>query len=363
MRIAAALSCVALVACGGSSGWRDPADFTSSEGNQTVCAAGQTVEGIDVSAGDGTVDWVKVKASGRVFAFAKVTEGMTYVDPSFATNWAAMKRAGLIRGAYHYFRPQDEGAVQATWMLHNLGTLEVDDLPPVLDVETTDSQATATVNSRIAACVRALEAATGRTPIIYSSNRFWTTVLGNTTAPCDLWDAHWGVTCPSIPSPWREWRFWQYNVSDAGFVPGVGSQSDLDRFNGTLAELQAYVATNAGAGDGGAGDGGARDGGGLDGGAGDAGLRDGGDDAGSAQPDAGDAGAADAGHLDAGASDAGIKQAGDGGVVLAQSAGGCSSRTNGGPLLLLLLCAFTRSRGRQLSASSSSGASSARIIS
>ncbi len=44
-----------------------------------------------------------VEGSGRVFAFAKATDGVSYVDPTFAANWVAMKQAGLVRGAYHYF--------------------------------------------------------------------------------------------------------------------------------------------------------------------------------------------------------------------------------------------------------------------
>src|SRR5262245_40805002 len=39
-----------------------------------VCPGPNTLDGIDVSHYDGTIDWAKVKASGQAFAFIKATE-------------------------------------------------------------------------------------------------------------------------------------------------------------------------------------------------------------------------------------------------------------------------------------------------
>src|SRR5437899_3151687 len=97
---------------------------------QTVCAAGPTLEGIDVSHWDGTVDWAQVAGSGRAWAIAKATEGVTFLDPAFAANWAGMKAAGLVRGAYHFFRPAHGGVEQADWYLSKVGAFAAGDLPP-----------------------------------------------------------------------------------------------------------------------------------------------------------------------------------------------------------------------------------------
>src|SRR5262249_22791906 len=67
--------------------------------------AGKSLKGIDVSNYQGKIDWQAVKKSGVVFAFAKATEGVDFVDKSFAANFKAMKAAGIIRGAYHFARP------------------------------------------------------------------------------------------------------------------------------------------------------------------------------------------------------------------------------------------------------------------
>ncbi len=67
-----------------------------------------TVPGIDVSYWNAGIDWPKVRAAGQRFTFIKASEGDGYLDPTFDDNWRGAKAAGLLRGAYHFFR--------ATWM-------------------------------------------------------------------------------------------------------------------------------------------------------------------------------------------------------------------------------------------------------
>ena len=69
-----------------------------------VCPSGPTVEGVDVSYYQGNIDWDAVWGSGRDFAVARVNDG-NFMDPQFDTYWSGMKAAGLIRGAYQFFRP------------------------------------------------------------------------------------------------------------------------------------------------------------------------------------------------------------------------------------------------------------------
>ena len=92
-----------------------------------------TTKGIDVSHFQGNVDWAKVKATGAAFAFAKATEGTATIDKMFATNWPAMKNAGLLRGAYHFFHGSKDATDQANFFLSKFSVV-AGDLPPVLDV-------------------------------------------------------------------------------------------------------------------------------------------------------------------------------------------------------------------------------------
>src|ERR1700761_4245634 len=63
------------------------------------------VPGIDVSHHQEVVNWAAVADAGEVFAFAKASEGMSVPDLYFADNWSGMKKAGILRGAYHFFHP------------------------------------------------------------------------------------------------------------------------------------------------------------------------------------------------------------------------------------------------------------------
>ena len=91
-----------------------PAGRLGTAQQANVCATGATLEGVDVSVYDGTVDWPTVKSSGRAFGIAKATEGASLVDGQFAKNWSAMKSAGVVRSAYHFFHCDTAPATQAS---------------------------------------------------------------------------------------------------------------------------------------------------------------------------------------------------------------------------------------------------------
>ena len=121
--IAAAASC-------GSPG--DPIDQSVDE--LVVCGSGPTVEGIDVSVYQSTVNWPMVRAAGKRFAIARVIHGSTR-DTQFDRNWREMRANGLIRGAYIYFDPRLAVAPQANAVIAAVGRLAAGDLPVTLDVE------------------------------------------------------------------------------------------------------------------------------------------------------------------------------------------------------------------------------------
>jgi lysozyme len=206
-----------------------------------VCAGPDVVHGIDVSTYQGVVDWAKVRAAGIEFAFARVSDGTTYPDAQFARNWPAMKAAGVVRGVYQYFRPGQDATAQGQLVLDKLaqvGALEPGDLPVVMDIETADGQTAPTVQQRMTEWLTFIERATGRKPIIYAGASMSSTI-GNGFSAYDLWVANWGVTCPTLPSNWTSWRFWQY--SSTGTVNGITGAVDLDEWTGTRAALNAYT--------------------------------------------------------------------------------------------------------------------------
>jgi lysozyme len=232
-----ALSSVLFVsACSGAGG--EPGEAVGhSSSAVTVCAAGATLKGVDVSEYQGSVDWSAVAASGLSFAITRVSDGTDTLDPYFAANWSGIKAAGMVRGVYQFFRASQDPTAQADLLVTQVGTLDSGDLSPVADVEVLDGESGATLVANLATWVSVIESKTGRTPMIYASPGFWDD-LPSTGQFSGLgsWVADWGPTCPDTSTPWTNWQFWQY--ADNGTVSGISGAVDVDEFNGTLAELQ-----------------------------------------------------------------------------------------------------------------------------
>ena len=199
-------------------------------------AADPLLQGVDVSSYNGVVDWNQVAASGRTFAFARVSDGLNVVDSTFATNYAGIHAAGMVRGAYQFFEPGQDPVAQANLLLAEIGPLSAGDLTPVLDVEVTAGKSSSVLAGEIQAWVSTIESSTGEAPIIYTGKNFWNTSVASSHFSDDpLWIAAWGVSHPLDPIGWSDWQFWQY--SDSGSVPGIGNTVDLDQFNGSTDAL------------------------------------------------------------------------------------------------------------------------------
>ena len=195
-------------------------------------------QGIDVSHYQGTVNWPEVRQAGIEFAFAKATDGLTWTDPQFADNRPAMKAAGLLRGAYHFFEPADDAAQQAQFFLQTV-QLAAGDLPPALDVETAASSAMALWEG-VETWLQTVAAATGVQPFLYVDPTFADEYeIPASLAAYPLWIAEYDVAQPTLPEGWSTWLIWQQ--SESGTVAGVTGTVDLDVLNGPIAKLVALT--------------------------------------------------------------------------------------------------------------------------
>jgi GH25 family lysozyme M1 (1,4-beta-N-acetylmuramidase) len=194
------------------------------------------IQGLDVASYQGYPDWTAVKNSSKTFAFTKATEGTTYTNPYFATNWSRIKAAGLIRGAYHFGHPAYDAVTQANFFC-NVVQPRSGDLQMALDIEVTDGRSPSQVRSWIVAFINQIQARTGRPGIIYTGFYFWRDSAGNgSNLNCPLWlAAYVSDPTPYVPAAWSTWSFWQYTSS--GSIPGVSGNVDRDAWNGTLTNL------------------------------------------------------------------------------------------------------------------------------
>lgn len=204
----------------------------------TSTTSSGNAQGIDVSHYQGTVSWSSVRQAGIEFAFAKATDGLSWVDPEFATNWPAMKAAALLRGAYHFYEPADDAAEQAEFFLKNV-QLVSGDLPPALDVEKAPASGT-DLWEGVETWLQAVAKATGVQPFLYMDPTFANEYKAPASlAAYPLWIADYGVDQPTLPTGWTAWQIWQH--SESGTVSGVTGTVDLDLLDGPIAKLLALT--------------------------------------------------------------------------------------------------------------------------
>lgn len=203
-----------------------------------------SVEGIDVSEFSLDIDWQQVKDNGIHFCYARVNDGTTHLDSYFQSYWSGMKKAGIMRGSYFFFRPSQDIYTQVRLFAQGMD-FETGDLPPVVDVEANDEwndwSTTGSIN-RLVQCLMLVEIACGHKPIIYTSPFFWQDQMGDTSLFAqhnyDLWIANYDTNTPIVPGNWNVYTFHQYIGDETGF-PGIEGNVDRNRFNGALDRLHA----------------------------------------------------------------------------------------------------------------------------
>jgi lysozyme len=210
--------------------------------------------GIDVSSNQGAVDWSAVAQANVSFVYARASLGAQSPDNQFAGNWAGLRNASLLRGAYHFFWPLAPAADQADNFIQNVGTLSSGDLPPMVDLEPAykkqnpnqDLWSTVPPGDRlpmILGWLTRVENALGLKPFIYTTKGFIEDLLADGLPQLSgypLWIAHYtGNPLPNFPATWNNWTLWQF--SEKGQVNGVNTSVDQDRFAGSLADLKALA--------------------------------------------------------------------------------------------------------------------------
>jgi GH25 family lysozyme M1 (1,4-beta-N-acetylmuramidase) len=216
-------------------------------GSAVVTPDATTVPGVDVSHYQGTINWASVHSAGIQFAYIKATEGTTYKDPQFNTDYLDAYNNGVIRGAYHFARPDlSTGASQATYFAGHGGAWSADNLtlPGMLDLEGgCYGKSAASMQSWILDFYTTYKSKTGRDVVIYTSASWWNSCTGGwsgMSARSPLFVAHWTTAAsPSIPTGFPYWTLWQY--TDSGSVSGISGAVDRDRFNGDRSRLVALA--------------------------------------------------------------------------------------------------------------------------
>lgn len=197
------------------------------------------VIGVDVSHHQGRIDWKALAHDGIAFAYIKATEGASFRDANFATNWVGAADAGLLRGAYHFFTLCQTGADQARNFITHVPR-DPYALAPAVDAESMDSCTNGTpvgnVVQELETFLAQLAAHYGRRPLIYTTAEFHNAHLQGQLLHEQFW-----IRSLVIPPLFRyqQWIMWQYQ--NRGQRRGVQGPVDLTAFRGSNSDFRAFA--------------------------------------------------------------------------------------------------------------------------
>jgi GH25 family lysozyme M1 (1,4-beta-N-acetylmuramidase) len=214
---------------------------------------GYPVGGIDLSSHDHrhfSIQWHVEVAAGSHFVYVKATEGTTYVNPYFVTDYTAARAARRYVGAYVFARPDlgDPVGQAEHFLRHARYTRDARTLVPFVDLEWPYPGVGAgpcynlnptQLRTWIRAFVDRIEAGVHRKPMIYTNTYWWNPCTGNDPSfggyPLDI--ANYTSAPPTLPAGWTTFALWQYRPGN----PERSSDHDRDVVNGGMPGLSALA--------------------------------------------------------------------------------------------------------------------------
>ena len=192
-------------------------------------------------------DFAAARAYGVTKVGLKATQGVSFVDPSFAVSRAAAEAAGIGVLAYAFLDAALPAAAQAKFLLATVGNLG-GSLELAIDCESNAGAADGSVTIPLAAAAaQAIADAAGFLPFFYST-RFGPDGKGGglpnaVLSGCPLWLAEWG-NAPICPPGWTGWTMWQCTNGQTGRdvipVPGLGAVDRSYIAAGSLSEIDLW---------------------------------------------------------------------------------------------------------------------------
>ena len=162
-------------------------------------SSNQIYQGIDVSNWQRNIDFNAVKNSGIDVVYIKSSEGRSFIDPYFETNYNNARANGLKVGFYHYVtaRSIEQAREQALFFENVINGKHVD-CRLAMDFEDFGDLSVSQINEISKVFLETLENATNIKAVIYSNGK------------------------------WNTWVGWQY--TSTGTVNGISGYVDRNQF-------------------------------------------------------------------------------------------------------------------------------------
>ena len=142
------------------------------------------------------------------------------------------KENNILRGAYHFYRPDENSTLQAQNFIAKV-KLKNGDLPPVLDIETLPkTQSMDRLVEGIKNWCKIVEEHYDIKPIIYTSDKYFEDYLQNHFDGYIIWIANYNFWRNDLES---DWQFWQF--TEKAQIEGIEGMVDVNIFNGNKNKL------------------------------------------------------------------------------------------------------------------------------
>lgn len=199
------------------------------------------VVGFDVSQFQGQINWSEVDSVEGFkldYVFIRATAGSNKVDSRFEENWANARKYKFIRGAYHYYRPNENSLEQAKNFIKNV-KLKKGDFPPVLDIEKLpESQSIDSLKVGLKRWLKAIDNHYKVKPIIYTGEKYYEDFLKEEFEGYTFWIANYNFWVEDMKD---DWQFWQF--TEKARINGISENVDINIYNGS-SKMLFYLTIN-----------------------------------------------------------------------------------------------------------------------
>ncbi|MBJ6121903.1 GH25 family lysozyme [Sphingomonas mollis] len=184
------------------------------------------LQGIDLGATPGAVEWGFVRAAGADFAYLAATVGADRRVSSFEANWNALPAAGLRRGAVHLYSLCQPAEAQAN-AFNTVVPRLADALPAAVDVDfredCTDHPEPAALVRDVRLFVKMVEAHTGKPVLLRVGKAMDAAYALSDAIHRPIWAKANFLKPDYAARPWRLWR-----ASDMRRIEGVENPVNWD---------------------------------------------------------------------------------------------------------------------------------------
>jgi len=189
--------------------------------------------GIDVSHYQGRINWVEMRTSHHPieYVFIRATMGIDGKDLLFSENWANAKHNNYIRGAYHYYRPNENSTQQFENYAKSVDLIQGDFIP-ILDIEKESKFGRENLRTGVLNWLKLAEEKYGVKPMVYTGLNFYKYILKGHIDDYPLWIAAYSGKHHVKDV---DWHFHQF--TEKVIVKGIKTSVDGNDFIGSREDL------------------------------------------------------------------------------------------------------------------------------